>query len=95
MTDQAFAWRMDVHGPNARYGGSYDAHLAQEAVEGAQDALKRLPANAPALRIAVTRIKDSPVDTAPGDVKHATTQAVRRALDINGDSLPPSHPPQS
>jgi hypothetical protein len=86
--DDAFAWRLDVYGPGARYGGSFDAEWAAAARQGAEYALACLPASTPPVRVTVTSAKDAPADTTFSDMKFATAQAVWSALDFR-----PSHEP--
>jgi hypothetical protein len=82
VLDQAFAWRCEVYGADAWFGGSYDADLAHEAGEGARYALEHLPANVPPAEVVVIKVRDAPADTGPGDVKYVAAHAVWRALGI-------------
>lgn len=86
--DDAFAWRLGVYGPDARYGGAFDAEWADAARQGAEYALACLPAITPPVRVTVTTAKDAPADTTFNDMKYAAAQAVWSALDVR-----PSHEP--
>lgn len=89
--DDAFAWRLDVYGPSARYGGSFDAEWADAARQGAEYALACLTASTPSVRVIVTTAKDVPADTTFNDMKYAAAQAVWSALDVRPPQEPTFH----
>src|SRR5262245_12763073 len=81
VSDDAFDWRRDVHGPNTVVGGPADQRLAAEAVDGVRYVLERLGVDG-GYRVRVTRIWDTPVDTGIGDVKVAAALATCKALGV-------------
>lgn len=89
--DEAFAWRLDVYGPGARYGGSFDAEWADAARQGAEYALACLATSAPSVRVTITTAKDAPADTTFNDMKYAAAQAVWSALDVRPPHEPTLH----
>jgi hypothetical protein len=88
VSADAFGWRREVHGPGASVNGPADQLLAAEAVEGVRYVLARLSVPGAGYRVSVTRIWDTPVDTAVGDVKLAAALAVSAALGVELDPAP-------
>ncbi|MFC4564951.1 hypothetical protein ACFO4E_24085 [Nocardiopsis mangrovi] len=80
VSDRAFAWRLDAYGPDAVFGGAFDAEPAREAVDGLWAALRARGEAAPSVLVSVARIVESYADTGPGDIRFAAEQAVLRAL---------------
>ncbi|MEU8659161.1 hypothetical protein [Actinoplanes philippinensis] len=87
VSDEVFAWRRDLYGPQAVSGGPGDQELVAEAVEGVRYVLVRRGHSSGRL-VTVTRILDTPVDTGPGDVRFAAVMAACQALEVELD-----HPP--
>lgn len=76
--DDPYGWRRDVYGPDAWIGGPEDEGMVAEAVEGASHALVENP-GAPH-EVTVVAVRNSNVDTCPGDVRFAAVHATAEAL---------------
>lgn len=80
VREGAFAWLHRAYGPNATTQGPAFGEVKKEAVEGVRYALQALPAEAQPMRVLITEIHHTPVDTNEGDVKFAAAHAVWQAL---------------
>lgn len=80
MGEEVFAWLHVSYGPNATTRGPAYDELKAKAADGARYALRRLPPEAQPVRVLITEIRDSPVDTNEGDVKFAAAHSVWQAL---------------
>ncbi|MDP4501364.1 hypothetical protein [Nonomuraea turcica] len=78
--EEAFAWLYRVYGPDATTQGPAFDEVKKEAVDGVRHALQALSAGAQPVRVLITEIHDTPVDTNEGDVKFAAAHAVWQAL---------------
>lgn len=73
-----YGWRREVYGPDAWIGGVEDEGMLAEAVEGARLALGEHTGGRH--EVTVTVVRNSNVDTCPGDVRFAALHATARAL---------------
>ncbi|MBM7493381.1 hypothetical protein JOD64_004603 [Micromonospora luteifusca] len=87
VSPDAFAWLRDSYGPRAVIDRPVNDRLVAEAVEGVRYALARLGGPG-GYKVTVTKIVDSPVDTADGDVKFAAAHAVCLALGMRLEPPP-------
>ncbi|GIE83269.1 hypothetical protein Aph02nite_92190 [Actinoplanes philippinensis] len=87
VSDEVFAWRRDVHGPQAVSGGPGDQELVAEAVAGVRYVLVR-SGHHTGRSVTLIRILDTPVDTGPGDMKFAAAMAACQALEVKLENPP-------
>jgi hypothetical protein len=88
VSADAFAWRLDDYGPTALVDMLGDDELVTEAIDGVRHGLDRLGRRDIGYLLTVTRVWPSPVDTGPGDVKAAATQALYLALGVQPEPAP-------
>lgn len=84
--DDPYGWRRDVYGPDAWIGGPEDEGMVAEAVDGAEHALAE-HAGGPH-EVTVLSIRNSNVDTCPGDVRFAAVHATAQALGFTPADTP-------
>lgn len=83
VSQDVYEWRKDLYGPNAASGGPDDESFVEAAAEGVRYALRHRPGDSlPGILVNVTKIRDSPMDTAPAHVKFAAVEATRQALNV-------------